>query len=181
MLAVLTDDLAAKAYAYGLALFPLQPGGRRPAAEEWQATASADPTVLAAWPADANIGVACRRSRLVVLDLDVKHDDNGIDTLGWHLARRREPWPQTLTVATPSGGRHVYFRARAGWTVPSSSGGRTRLGPGIDVRAPGRRFGGYVVGPGSTVDTGHYEISVDAPVQTLPAWMAGLIGRPDKG
>lgn len=173
---MLTADIAAKAFTYGLALFPLQPGGRRPAADGWQTTASADPAVLAAWPAGANIGVACRRSRLVVLDLDVKHADNGIDTFAWHLARKREPWPDTLTVATPSGGRHVYYRARAGWTVPSTSGGRTHLGPGIDVRAPGRQLGGYVVGPGSVVDTGRYDIAVDAPVQTLPAWLAPLVG-----
>ncbi|MEU8528369.1 bifunctional DNA primase/polymerase [Streptomyces sp. NPDC048629] len=106
----------------------------------------------------------------------MKHDVNGIETFSWHLARCREPWPDTLTVATPSGGRHIYYRARSGWTVPSSSCDRIRLGPGVDVRAPGRRLGGYVDGPGSVVDGWRYEVAVDAPVQLLPVWVAELIG-----
>ncbi|WP_159048094.1 bifunctional DNA primase/polymerase [Streptomyces sp. XY511] len=169
-------DAAAVADCYRLAVFPLQRGGRRPAVAGWQDTASADPEALRSWPDGANIGIACRRSRLVVLDLDVKGNENGVEVFTWHLDRRRERWPDTLTVTTPSGGCHVYYRARAGWTVPSSSGGRTRMGPGIDVRAPGRRLGGYVIGPNSIVDGKRYDVAVALPVQTLPVWVAQLIG-----
>jgi len=109
----------------------------------------------------------------------VKHEEeNGLEVFAWHLARRREPWPRTLTVATPSGGRHVDFRA-PDRTVLSSSGDRTALGLGIDVRAPRRRLGGYVVGPRSLVAPRPCEIDLDAPVQPLPGWIADRL-RPRK-
>ncbi|WP_367621056.1 bifunctional DNA primase/polymerase [Streptomyces olivoreticuli] len=54
----------------------------------------------------------------------------------------------------------------------SSSGGRTALGPGIDIRGPGRRSGGYLVGPGSVVGGIPYVIARDVPVLPLPAWIA---------
>ncbi|MFD3998914.1 bifunctional DNA primase/polymerase [Streptomyces sp. NPDC058583] len=61
--------------------------------------------------------------------------------------RLGEEVPETFAVAVPSGGRHLYYRAPMGCT----SGGRTALGPGIDVRGPGQRSGGYLVGPGSVI------------------------------
>ena len=48
--------------------------------------------------------------------------------------------PDTLAVATPSGGFHLYFKG----TVQSSAG---RIAPGIDVRSSG----GYVLVPGSVL------------------------------
>ncbi|OEJ21068.1 bifunctional DNA primase/polymerase [Streptomyces subrutilus] len=171
---MLTPDLTAAAAvaARGLAVFPLEPGGRRPACSGWQLAATPAP---ASWPAGANIGVACRASGVVVLDLDVKNGDDGLGTFSWWLARHREQWPNTLTVATPSGGRHVYYRAPAGHVVVSSSGGATRLGPGIDVRAPGRRTGGWTVGPDSQIGGARYEVVRDAPVRDLPGWLVPLL------
>ncbi|MEU9234504.1 bifunctional DNA primase/polymerase [Streptomyces subrutilus] len=55
-----------------------------------------------------------------------------------------------------------------GCTIGSVSGGRTALGPGIDVRGPGHRSGGYLVGPGSIVDGLPYTIVRDVPVAPLP-------------
>lgn len=46
------------------------------------------------------------------------------------------------------------------------------LGPGIDVRDPGRRSGGYLIGPGSTVDNSRYVITRDVPILELPGWIA---------
>jgi hypothetical protein len=86
-------------------------------------------------------------------------------------ARLGEPWPETLTVATPSGGRHLYFAAPDGCTTGSVSGGRTALGFGIDVRGPGLRSGGYLVGPGSVVGGVQYVVERDAPVAALPGWI----------
>lgn len=57
----------------------------------------------------------------------------------------------------------------------SVSGGRSRLGPGIDVRGPGRGGrGGYLVGPGSVVGGGSYVIALDVPIQLLPDWLTEL-------
>jgi bifunctional DNA primase/polymerase-like protein len=58
----------------GLAVFPLPPGGRRPAAGGWHARCLTDPSrVRAVWRAGDNIG-ACRASCVVGLDLDVDGD-----------------------------------------------------------------------------------------------------------
>lgn len=64
-----------------------------------------------------------------------------------------------------------------GLIVPSVSGGTSRLGPGIDIRGPGRTLGGYLAGPGSVVDGRQYVINAAAPTAWLPGWMAALIGR----
>lgn len=61
--------------------------------------------------------------------------------------------------------------------MPSVSGGRSRLGPGIDIRGPGRTLGSYLVGPGSVVAGRGYDVAVDVPIAPLPGWLAALIGR----
>ncbi|MFI7074911.1 bifunctional DNA primase/polymerase [Micromonospora sediminicola] len=155
------------ALAAGLAVFALPAGAKR-AAPGWTRQVTTDPAVVAAWPAGVNVGVACRASGVVGLDLDRKDGVDGVDTLRAMCAAARRPWPATLTVATAHDGLHLYFRAPAGVVVPSSIG----RWPGVDVRAPGRRLGGYLVGPGSIVDGRPYTISRDLPIAPLPPWLA---------
>ncbi|MEU9333149.1 bifunctional DNA primase/polymerase [Streptomyces sp. NPDC048290] len=163
---------AAALIARGLAVVPLPPGGRVPE-PGWQRLATRNPEVLPELLAgDRNIGVGCRASGAVVLDLDVKGAVEGRAVLAALADRLGEPWPETLTVDTPSGGCHLYFRVPADCTIGSSSGGTTALGHGIDVRGPGRRGGGYVVGPGSIVGGIPYVISHDVPLARLPGWIA---------
>ncbi|MGA5220894.1 bifunctional DNA primase/polymerase [Streptomyces cinereoruber] len=165
MTAAAAADLAAR----GLAVFPLPPGGRRPAGP-WRTRCLTDPErVRELWRDGDNIGVGCRASRVVGLDLDV--EDDGQAVLADLAARLRQPWPDTLTVATPSGGRHLYFAAPDGSTIGSFSGARSPLGPGIDVRGPGLRSGGYLIGPGSVVGGIPYAIVRDEPVRPLPRWI----------
>ncbi|MDI3390023.1 bifunctional DNA primase/polymerase [Streptomyces sp. B-S-A8] len=173
-----TTDEAAGLTARGLVVFPLPPGGRLPAGR-WQAHCLATPDqVRQRWRDGDNIGVACRASNLVGLDLDQDDDTDGLAVLAALAARLGEPWPDTLTVATPSGGRHLYFRAPTGRIVPSTSGGRSGLGPGIDVRAPGRHSGGYLIGPGSIVNGVPYVIVRDEPIRPLPDWITDRLTRP---
>ncbi|WP_411575120.1 bifunctional DNA primase/polymerase [Streptomyces fradiae] len=160
----------------GLAVFPLPAGGRVPA-RGWQGLATRDEAALPELLADGrNVGVSCRASGVVALDLDV-HGADGQAVFAELAARLGEPWPETLTVATPSGGRHLYFAAPDGCTTGSVSGGRTALGPGIDVRGPGLRSGGYLVGPGSVVGGGRYAVERDVPVAALPGWIAARLPR----
>jgi hypothetical protein len=78
-------------------------------------------------------------------------------------------------VATAHNGLHLYFRAPADVVIPSSIG----RWPGVDVRAPGHRLGGYLVGPGSLIDGRPYTISRDLPIAPLPPWLtAKLTGQP---
>jgi hypothetical protein len=81
-------------------------------------------------------------------------------------------------VRTPSGGRHLYFRCPPGRTILSSSGGTSGLGRGIDVRGPGRRLGGYLIGPGSVVDGVTYTVERDEVIQELPEPLADLLAVP---
>lgn len=48
------------------------------------------------------------------------------------------------------------------------------LGPGIDVRGPGRRNSGYLIGPG-VVGGIRYAVERDLPVAPLPNWIADFL------
>lgn len=161
--------------AYGLAVFALPPGGRRPE-PGWRQRCTRDPDRVQRWlAAGCNVGVGCRASGVVGLDLD-RHEDgpDGVATFAALCAAWGQPWPDTLTVTTPHG-LHVYLRVPDGCTVLSTSRGRSGLGAGIDTRGPGRRSGGYLVGPGSVVGGQRYTITRACPIATLPPWLAHLL------
>ncbi|WP_198165383.1 bifunctional DNA primase/polymerase [Nocardia fusca] len=173
-----------EALSRGLAVFPLPPG-EKAAPKGWQHTiATGDiQEIRARWRIGANIGIACRASGIVGVDLD-RHTTgganagaDGVRQFSEVCRRWGQERPVTLEVATPHDGRHLLFRVPAGLTVPSVSGGTSRLGPGIDIRGPGRTLGAYLAGPGSVVDGREYTIEVDAPIAILPGWLAALIGR----
>lgn len=153
-----------------LAVFPLPIGGRVPE-PGWQRQATLDETLLPKLLAGRGVGIGCRASHVVALDLDVHGGDDGPGTLAALAERLGAVVPETFTVATPSGGRHLHFRVPVNCTIGSVSGGRTELGPGIDVRGPGRRSGGYLVGPGSVVGGRSYVVVRDVPVAPLPGWI----------
>ncbi len=148
----MTDpNLARGAFALamrGLAVFELIPGEKRPLRSSGYKTASNDPDVTRArWAKkpSANIGIACGPvSDLWALDVDAHH--GGFETLA-ELEAQHGALPQTITVSTPNGGEHRYFRWHDGLVLRNSCG---RVGPGIDVRAEG----GAVVGPPSRLSDG---------------------------
>jgi Bifunctional DNA primase/polymerase, N-terminal len=80
-----------------------------------------------------------------------------------------QPWPDTLTVATPHDGGHLYFR------IPPDTAAASTISrwPGIDMRAPGYRTGSYLADPGSVVDGAEY-----VPAAPLPRWLASLLTSP---
>jgi len=158
--------------AFGLAVFALPPGSKR-AAPGWHSRCTADRATLAAgWQPGDNVGVGCRASGVVGVDLD-RHDGgpDGYETFAALCAQARAPWPATLTVRTAHGGLHLYFRAPAGVPVASA----IARWPGIDIRGPGYRTGGYLAGPGSVVDGQPYIIERDTGIAELLAWLAGIL------
>jgi len=163
----------------GLAVFALPAGSKR-APAGWEHRVTTDPGDVAAWPPGSNVGIGCRASAIVGLDLDRKSDAgvqvDGVDTLQALCARARRPWPATFTVSTAGGGLHLYFRAPAA-IVPSA----IARWPGIDVRAPGHRIGGYLVAPGSRVEGRPYVIARDLPIAGLPPWLIAHLTRPLRG
>ena len=182
------DQLTAalEAAARGWRVFPLTPGRKTPrrAASQWEHKATTDPDRVARWwdrhPTD-NVGIATGPSGLVVVDLDTPKP-------GDHSAP--EPWrpvthgvevfdtiaaghelPATWTVATPTGGWHLYYQAPAGPELRNTAG---RLGWKIDTRANG----GFVVAAGSVVDGRPYRLHDDTPPAELPVWLLQLLTPP---
>ncbi|MEU8872543.1 bifunctional DNA primase/polymerase [Streptomyces javensis] len=85
-----------------------------------------------------------------------KGGTNGLAALA-RLAREHAfTIPRTVTVLTPSGGRHLWLCGPPGLAVPNSAG---RLAPGIDIRG----LGGYLVGPGSYASHGSYRLAPGSP------------------
>src|SRR5664280_812303 len=168
----------------GWPVFPLRPGDKRPAIRDWEARATTDPNrIRRAWTAAPyNVGVACGRAALVVVDLDTPKTGtdvparwrqprlvdgaNVLAALAEHAGARLPI--QSYTVGTASGGRHLYFTAPEGPPLRNTAG---RLGWLIDTRAAG----GYVVGAGSTINGHSYTPILDLPVAPLPPWITGLL------
>jgi len=149
----------------GFRVFPLLPNRKQPAVQGWTESATSDPeAVRALWSmSDYNIGVLT--DGLLVVDLDVKatHTDAvaNFEAIGGGTP--------TLTVRTPTGGWHLYYRTPH--EVASSQGD---LAPAVDVRG----FHGYVLAPGSTVDGTAYEVAQDAPVAEAPENLLSRCRRP---
>ncbi|MFD4407624.1 bifunctional DNA primase/polymerase [Nocardia sp. NPDC058499] len=173
--------LALAAVGHGLAVFDLPPSEKRPG-PGWQQRATTDPEQVRRWlAAECNLGVGCRASAVMGLDLDRHGDDaDGIASFEALCTRHCHDWPTTLTTATPRAGIHMYFRVPADIVVLSTSGGTAGLGPGIDTRGPGRRSGGYLLAPGSVVPAGAYTLARNCPIADLPDWLASLLVSPEQ-
>lgn len=161
----------------GFAVFPLRPGAKIPAvAKDWESAASTDAARLRALIRNrtANLGIACGPSGLLVVDLDVAKTPDACARDGAEVfaALAGGRWvPPTFTVETPSGGRHLYFRAPTHVRLGNTA---SRLGPLIDTRAAG----GYVVAPGSVIGGRAYRIAHDHPVAALPQWLLAALVPP---
>ncbi|QDQ13126.1 bifunctional DNA primase/polymerase [Streptomyces spectabilis] len=147
----------------------------------------------------AGVGVAAGPSGLVILDVDCHGGDvpttperllpgvelpgdvapgsvrDGRDVLALLVEVRRATLPgcapETLTVRTPSGGVHYWFRAPAGTQWRPQAGA---LGWQLDVRAGSS----YAVAPGTVTRAGAYIALGDCrAVAELPVWLARDLDR----
>lgn len=121
------------------------------------------------WP-DAGIGFPTGAiNKVVVLDID-KDEKRSID--GEKTLNSLPEIPITLTVRTPRGGRHLYFK-HPGKVVKNST---SKIGEGLDIRGDG----GYVIIPPSQAENGEqYVKEVNAPIAKLPEWLEKLIVEPE--
>lgn len=121
--------------------------------------ATTDPAAVrglfAAAPWASGYGIACGRAphHLIGIDLDIdttgrNDSEAALQQLALH---HLFTIPHTVTVLTPSGGRHIWLSGPPGVAVPNSAG---RLAHGIDIRGTG----GYLVGPGSATAHGAYRL-----------------------
>lgn len=137
----------------------------------WQKVSSNDPDKIRAWRERwprGLFGVDCGKSGLTVLDIDKKGGKDGDNPLA-SLQFENELLPETLTVKTPSGGRHLYFYGKTRNRVALKA-------PGLDVRS----VGGYVLAPGCVKNGGAYEIVNDRPIHNAPGWLLSVIGQPNE-
>ncbi|PGH49321.1 hypothetical protein CRI70_18455 [Streptomyces sp. Ru87] len=129
--------------------------------------ATTDPAAVrrlfAAAPWATGYGIACGRSphHLIGLDLDVKHGEDSGAALARLCGEHGFALPPTVTVRTPSGGRHLWYTGPPDVPVPNSAG---RLARGLDIRGTG----GYLVGPGSYTTRGVYRLA-PGPAHPSPA------------
>lgn len=148
--------------AIGHYVFPCRARKKEPLTEHGWKDATTDPDIIRdwwlKWP-DANIGIACGPSNIVVIDLDSSEALRAVKMLGL---------PQA-----------PHARTNAGWHLYCSADQRrplqSRVGVllGLDVRA----MGGYVIAPPSVHPSGiHYEWAPgrslwDIPLPPVPQWL----------
>ena len=110
----------------------------------------------------------------VDLDVGVTKDGTPKDGINRFIALAAgRPVPDTLSVVSPSGGVHLYFRLPPDLYVPKTIG---ELGLGIDIIGEG----GYVVGPGSPHKKGGVYREEPGPLCDAPDWFLPLVVKETK-
>lgn len=182
--------LALRLAKLGLYIAPLLPGSKAPySGESWSNMKSRDEDVITGWFRDRpgmNYAVT-PGDEFVIIDLDVKPAKGEPGKPGYRPAKDGitdldeiaamdgdySSHMATLTVRTPSGGYHRYFRA------PFPVANAHTLPKSIDVRGTG----GYVVGPGCHTDhnpvdntfEGDYEVTLAHDIMPLPEYLHSRI------
>lgn len=155
----------------------------------WEPRATTDPGRIGrAWSLRPwNVGIACGPSGLVVIDLDVPKDATDVAPVGWaeqdvrcgfdvlvltaHMAGQPIPL-DTHTVATPSGGTHLYYLAPAGIELRNTEGD---TGAGLGWKVDTRAHGGLIVAAGSMVNGRPYVTEDPRDPMPLPDWLTGAL------
>ena len=171
---------AAIAYARrGIRVMPITHKSKVPLLKAWTTDASNDEAIVREWFTKtykgAGVGITTGRAgnrQFFVLDIDDKNGKRGSDTLA-DLEAEHGRLPETVTVLTPTGGRHLYFTTNV--EIRNDAG--KRLGEGLDIRG----VGGYVVAPPSTHENGgqyafeHGYGIEDMKPADAPAWLMHLL------
>ena len=159
--------------AQGFHVFPCQENGKTPVIKDFPNRATRDPEQIRRWfsGTQRNIGISTSHfgdnQALIVVDVDNKNGKNG-DTQILTLELAGFELPPSFEQSTPSGGRHVIYV-----TDQPCRQGVNVLGEGLDIRSRG----GYVVGPGSTIDGKSYgQINGHTPVAPAPQWLIDRLG-----
>lgn len=156
-----SDDVQAAAMSWawsGFPVFPLRPGSKIPMLKGGCHAASIEiQDIVSIWGRypTANVGVATGHG-FAVVDIDPRHGGTVDPRL-----------PDTFTVATPSGGVHLYYATEE--DIPNSAG---RLAPGVDVRGRG---GHVVVAPSWTLVGGarqRWRVEAARHIAEMPRWLA---------
>lgn len=202
---------ALKALNDGFTIFPTEPNDKTPIriyqdrpkddapwTIRWSEVATNDVDTVVRWwthAPEANIGIACKPSGVLVVDCDQPKREGMLDGTPWaHLheylgplvdgetlydavAQRYGQTPQavadafdTYAVRTGSGGLHLYYR----WPDGVQSTQDSIVKGVLDVRGNGGERGGYVLGAGSATAKGSYAVHNQRPVRPAPSWLVEL-------
>jgi hypothetical protein len=142
----------------GFYVIPLVENSKRPLISDWQNRATTNPLQIDSWWSEhpnANIGIACEVSNLIVIDLDTAKNaappspwlelgvKNGEDVFNEICSGANDAQLfETYTVNTPSGGKHLYFYDQ---NIPIKQGTEVNGWWRVDTRSKG----GYIVAEGS--------------------------------
>lgn len=200
---------ALAAQSRGFHIFPVAVGAKVPhrLAGSWGETATNDLNrILYFWTSvdpTANIGIACKPSQLLVVDLDQAKEDWNLKQTDWAYVHgaygprvsgealidemrfkladgtdeRDGEYTETYSVRTGSGGLHLYFRWPAHWPRISQASPVKGV---VDVRGNGGQWGGYVLGEGSVTAAGEYTIEENRKIALPPTWIRKLVAEKPK-
>jgi hypothetical protein len=161
-----TVQVARYSAGRGMFVFPLPPLMKSPPLfNDYAHKATRNPTRIEAWHRanfGANWGIAPGLSGLLVVDEDNKPGKDGAASLDL-LELMHGKLPETFTVRTPSGGRHLYFHGPHVFNLG--------FRPGLDSPQ-------YTLAPGCTLENGNrYIIINNGPIADAPAWLIAVISE----
>ena len=171
----------------GFYVIPLVENSKRPLISDWQNRATTNPLQIDSWWTEhpnANIGIACEVSNLIVIDLDTSKGavppnswkefgvKNGEDVFREICKKAGDAQLfETYSVKTPSGGKHLYFYDQ---NIAIKQGTEVNGWWRVDTRSKG----GYIVAEGSRLInsangvTDHYRsIGNHSVVLNFPTWL----------
>lgn len=155
--------------------FPLRPLKKTPAQGVFWKNWELDNWQEDDYSSSTGYGILTEKADLIVIDCDFKGDVDGLDSfLNLCYRNNYNPDEHTLSVNTPSGGRHYYFLAHQKYESGASRirSSVSKILPGVDVRADG----GYIVGFGSVIDNGSYTLASSVrAVDQVPDWLYGSL------
>lgn len=173
-------ESALKLADMGFHVFPLEVNGKLPIIDDFPNRATKDEAQIRKWWTDPvmgiekpyNIGIStthynCSQA-LVVVDVDNKNGKHGSDEV-LKLELEGFEFGPTFTQSTPTGGKHIVYKAQG----PVKQGVSV-LGKGLDIRSKG----GYIVGWGSKIDGVLYKAYQGCTdINDCPQWIINACSR----
>lgn len=161
----------------GFFIFPLWPGTKEPAINNYSQNSTRDPKKIKQWwgkVPEYNIGISTHRygdhgEALLAIDVDNKDGRDGDgDIFGLELGGYE--FPITYQQTTPTGGRHIVYSS----PYHIKQGTHILGTKGLDSRS----YGGYLVGWGSKLRNtpGTYTMC-PRPVRPAPGWLLDSLPR----
>ena len=174
---VVTDWALAYA-ARGYHVFPIAEDGKKPLCK-WGSEATTDPNRIRdlftnppfGRPGEVpNIGVACKPSKLVCVDVDDKPDKPGVEN--WEALTGGDYGTSCIARSLKNSSKHYVYQADDDFEVRSRN---NSLGLGIDVKAAGGEHGGYFVAPNGLTKRDWEGRPWEAAPAKMPEWLLAAL------